>query len=754
VHESKWANSMASIDNSQATENAAHQAIEPVQPEIADLVGIAHRGWFYIVAGTVFGLICALMILSTIPPIYKANSRIMFERTLPRYLQTNKVTNESIIEDYDTLGQTYVISSESILLRVVRSLSLASDPDFVGERDSETLGSRVRGLFRNTAHALGFSKELAEDQSFEQRNDLEKIAFDSVARNLTVSREDVQSVITIAFSSKDPVKAATTVNAIVDTYMDDNIAGKVASTKVAGKVVQERVEELKQQAKDAERALLEYKMANNIVGTANTALSAEQLAALQTHLTNARVAMAQARARMERIASSPDASALFTPDNELIAKLRAELLDLSVRANDIERRVGKAHLAAVKVRTRMEEVREAIANEQKRLAGSFGKNYELARAQYDEFSATITQVMGEEGGNSEAQARIRELESAADTLRNLYNRMQLHLSEMNNVKAQPSITPDARVLMRAAPPTQTEASKKRWLILAGGSMMGLLLGVGIVFARTFPFGVFRTSQQVTSATGLPCAVLPEIVNANEQASLRTGEYALDWPYSRYAQTLRSIWAMINIAQRDFGAKVVCVVSSNPGEGKTTVAINLAAQFARHSTTRVLVIDADFYRQSLTQKVAPDARVGLKEALEEPRALAKFVVRKERLNLDALPCPVSDRTPNAAELLGTVEMEQLINVAREAYDLVIIEAPPMAAVVDYKVIARHCDRFVFVVEWGKTSQRLVLECLSDASALLDRVLCVVLNKADPSALRSIEYYKGDGFHAYYSDQKSA
>ena len=164
---------------------------------------------------------------------------------------------------------------------------------------------------------------------------------------------------------------------------------------------------------------------------------------------------------------------------------------------------------------------------------------------------------------------------------------------------------------------------------------------------------------------------------------------------------------------------------------------------------MLLIDADFHRQSLTKRIAPDARVGLREALEEPTALAKFVVRKERLNLDVLPCPVPDRIPNAAELLGTVEMEQLIEVAREAYDLVIIEAPPMAAVVDYKMIARHCDGFIFVVEWGKTSQRLVLECLSDASALLDRVLCVVLNKADPSALRSIEHYKGDRFHDYYS-----
>jgi len=455
---------------------------------------------------------------------------------------------------------------------------------------------------------------------------------------------------------------------------------------------------------------------------------------------------------MERIASTPDGSALFTPDNELISKMRQELLDLSVRANDIERRVGKDHLAAVKVRTRMEEVREAVANEQRRIAGSFSKDYELARARYDELSETASRLVSEEGTSSNVQGRLRELENAADTLRTIYGRMLQQVSEMSRVDAQPSIAPDARILTHASPPLQTESSKKRLLILASGALMGLFFGSAIVFARNFPFGVFRTSQQVTYATGLPCAVLPEIVSAEEQASLGTGEYALDWPYSRFAQALRSIWAMISTARRETGAKVVCVVSSNPGEGKTTVAINLAAQFARHSTTRVLVIDADFYRQSLTQRVAPDARVGLREALEEPSALTKFVVRKERLNLDALPCPVPDRTPNAAELLGTVEMEQLINVAREAYDLVIIEAPPMAAVVDYKMIARHCDRFVFVVEWGKTSQRLVLECLSDASELLDRVLCVVLNKADPSALRSIEYYKGDGFHAYYSDQK--
>jgi succinoglycan biosynthesis transport protein ExoP len=61
---------------------------------------------------------------------------------------------------------------------------------------------------------------------------------------------------------------------------------------------------------------------------------------------------------------------------------------------------------------------------------------------------------------------------------------------------------------------------------------------------------------------------------------------------------------------------------------------------------------------------------------------------------------------------------------------------MAAIVDYKMVGRHCDGLILVVEWGKTSQRLVLECLSDASALMNRVMCMILNKADPAALRSI------------------
>jgi hypothetical protein len=130
--------------------------------------------------------------------------------------------------------------------------------------------------------------------------------------------------------------------------------------------------------------------------------------------------------------------------------------------------------------------------------------------------------------------------------------------------------------------------------------------------------------------------------------LTNGEYVLHWPFSRFAQTPRSIWATINIAQRESGAKVVCVISFNPGEGKTTVAINLAVHFGLHSTARGLLIDANSQRKSLTNRVAPDARVGLKEALGEPTALLlitrSLAGRKRAQPLQGRPLP--NRMPRA------------------------------------------------------------------------------------------------------------
>jgi succinoglycan biosynthesis transport protein ExoP len=175
--------------------------------------------------------------------------------------------------------------------------------------------------------------------------------------------------------------------------------------------------------------------------------------------------------------------------------------------------------------------------------------------------------------------------------------------------------------------------------------------------------------------------------------------------------------------------------------------NLGALMAS-SGARTLIIDGDLHQRSLTAKLAPDAREGLIEALADPSRLATLVYKRQRSGLDVLPCVLENRVPNAAELLGSPQMEQLLVAARKAYDYILIELAPIMSVVDVKAIERFIDSFIFVVEWGQSKRSLIQEALLEVQIIHERLTGIILNNADPVALRSIEAYKGARYRDYY------
>jgi hypothetical protein len=104
--------------------------------------------------------------------------------------------------------------------------------------------------------------------------------------------------------------------------------------------------------------------------------------------------------------------------------------------------------------------------------------------------------------------------------------------------------------------------------------------------------------------------------------------------------------------------------------------------------RTLVVDGDLHRRKLTDALAPGAREGLIEALDDPSRLATLVVKRDHSGLDILPCVAGSRIPNAAELLGSAKMERLLAGARESYDYIILENPS-----DHVGCRRENDRAV-------------------------------------------------------------
>jgi succinoglycan biosynthesis transport protein ExoP len=702
--------------------------------------------------GCLIGLAAAATYVLSVPVLYKSTAQVLIDRSVNRFFQANKILDEPAFDDAETASQIYVLSSESIILPIVRSMDLVHDAEFVGDIHDRGTQSQwgIRKLIKIATQFAGWEDE----PQVEPEVALERIAVATFLKRLTVDREGIAGVINVTFASADSKKAALIANTIVDSYLAATSDAKARSTKIASGLLQDRLIELKQSVSDANKALQEFKIANNLIGKGEGLQPAEQIAPLTGQLTSARVQLAEAKTRLDYVQeqmSSQDASGTIFPDNQIILGLRSKYLDLSSRAAELASRVGSDHFAVVKLRKEIDETRAAIRDEEKRLAGVYVSAYQTARSQSNELAAIKTQLSDEAKTESQAHIAMRELESKADSLRDQYNSA---LEKFNTLSIQPfNPIQDVRIVTRAAPQLY-KSSRKSLAILGGGVLLGLLFGVGGAIARELAAGVFWTPEQVKQATGIYCVGVPIVEASTKQVvslravtnSMLLEEFVLEAPHSRFAESFRNIKVLIDAAQRARGDKVIGVVSPVAKNGKSTIVTNLGSLMA--ASGRTLVIDADLHRRQLTARLEPDACEGLIEALDDPSRLAALVLPRPRSGLDFLPCVLPKRIPNAAELLGSPQMERLLIEARESYNYIIVECAPIMSVVDVKTIERFVDRFVFVIEWGRTTRRVAEEVLDECDIKRERALCFVLNKVDPSALRTIESYKGSQYVAYY------
>jgi succinoglycan biosynthesis transport protein ExoP len=723
---------------------------------VADIYETLRRAWRWPLYGLLIGLVLATVAYLLIPTPYKSSARIIVDRSVNRYLQNNRIADQPTFDEGEIGSQVYVLSSDSVIIPVVRALGLAHDREFVGlpKMGGARISEYVDDLKRLALKSVGANTGETNDQEAA----LERTAAEAVAKRLTVTREDVANVINVAFESEDKFKAASIANAIADTYIAVSMDAKLQSTKVASQWLQERLVELKKQVADADKALEEFRTANNLKSGAGGA-NAELRASLNTQLTNAQIATAEAKSRLERIqkgslddvTSISGADALNNParsgvinfalNNSDLVKLRSQYRDATTKLAEVAARVGNQHEIPVKLRRQADDLKNAIQTEERRIADAYANEYQVAAAREAELASSAAKLFG----GSDATSELRELESTAETLRNLYNNTLQKFKETNTIETGSVPVQSARVISRAAPPL-AKNSKKALAIMAGSLALCFFFGTGAAIGREWISDVLRTPRAVEQVTGRKCVVLPLV----EAKSGPIEEYVLEAPYSRFTEAMRGTKALIDANRIVHGAKVIGVVSAVPNEGKTTVGANLASLMVAATGARTLLIDSDFHVRKLSATMAPGAQQGLLEALQDPARLSWFVSRRPHSNVHVLPCVSPARIPNSAELLGSPEMAQLLAVARKSYDCIVIEIAPILSVVDIKMIERFVDQFVFVLQWGETKRNVLLNALSDAEIICDRIAGVVLNKADPVALKHAEALNGIRPGSYYQD----
>lgn len=208
------------------------------------------------------------------------------------------------------------------------------------------------------------------------------------------------------------------------------------------------------------------------------------------------------------------------------------------------------------------------------------------------------------------------------------------------------------------------------------------------------------------------------------------------PDSAAADRYRALRYTIEALRSDAGLPVVAVTSPDAGDGKTLTVLNLAGAFAQADGARVLVIDADLRRPSVSSYLGLDTRLpGLTRALRSPSVeLDALAHRLEPFNLWVVPAGPPDPAP--AELLNSPAAAGLIQQARRAFDCVLIDTPP-ALLPDCRLIGRWVDSFLVVVTANKTPRKLLAQALDEIGS--SRVIGLALNRDERPPARYYGYY---------------
>lgn len=751
-----------------------HDVPHLAEPSLGELftaaIGFIRRQFPIILAVLPLTIGLAVFYLFVTPPLYKGETKIIFDASKVQIFKQSILEDPAILAAMDS--QTEILRSDNFALSIINKLGLTQDPEFVGSGLMDRIISLPFRLLRPLLHPVSSNKSMADELTQRVLNDFEK--------RLTVDRVGMSYVIAIGFLSTSPDRAAQIANAVADGFIVDQLQTKYQTIARATGWLQDRLNELRAQVSAADRAVIEYKTKNNIVvlDTGGHLMNEQQLSDLNIALVKARADMVEAKARLDRVTQIVDrgdvdpagtdvATVADAMHNEIIIKLRGQYLELAQREALYSNKLGHDHLAVVNIRNQMREIRRSIFDELNRIAGAAKSDYDIAKARENSLQGSVAAAVSGSQTTNKAQIELRQLESAAQSYRALYDNFQQRYTD--SVQEQSLPVAEARVITRALPPL-TKTSPKGSIVLFLATMGGLFAGLGLALLREISDRVFRTSKQVEALLRTPCvAVIPMVkpgatvapAPADGAASRIIGPSAgllqlvIDSPLSRFVESIRAVKVSADLNGMGKSNKVIGITSSLPNEGKSTIAACLA-QLSAHGGARVLLIDCDLRNPSLSRDLAPVATRGLIDVLAESASIDEVIWSDATTKLSFLPAGVRSRRLHTNEILASVAMKKLFVRLSESYDYVIVDLSPVAPVVDVRSTTHLVDCYVFVVEWGRTKIGVAEHAFNSARGVYDNLLGVVLNKVDFKRLGRYdnsreEYYYNSHYARYgYTD----
>lgn len=673
--------------------------------------------------------------------LYNYGTRPLYEATAVLSLQSS---GDSAFVPRTPVDQMRLTQAIDLQIRRLKSKDLALaairtlEPALVEDLAKGELGDVRERLLTEIRYRLGLAETAGRTPGEQLR------IFRS---RLEIEYTPAERVVYVRFTAYDRESAALAVSHLLSVYVEE-------TKKEAQGALGERQEQLANAVAERQGEVVETldKLqeleARNGVQNAETrrAMLDRELVRLQESLIVARGNRQQKRALFEESRKLSTADVVTIPtfrDDREIASAQAKIAELEPSVARAAATLGERHPDLVALRSELDQARRRLSLRVIALRAAVERDYELAQREEGDIAASIDAAqrnLARLGRTAVEQSFVRKEADAGQKVVG-----ELIEKSVRERDSQILFTPT--VIQR--PETAAEpVSPQRARNFQYGLAIGLALGIALAWLRAHLDETVKTPEDLEGHFDVPFLGMVPLPPAGtfDTLDLFSPEKVSS---SRLFEAYRVLRTNLTLADRSARpSEMILITSSREAEGKTTTSCGLATSLALDGH-RVLLIDCDLRRASLSKLLKAKGRPGLTDALSG-RTLARCIMPTPVKGLDLLPS--GSPNPNPAEVLGRVGLVDIVESLRPNYDWILCDAPPALAVADAAILCRVADSAIVVVGANVTPAGAIRATLKQLAAVQAHVRGLVLNRVDLN--RDAHYFKYyyAGHYADYSSEK--
>jgi succinoglycan biosynthesis transport protein ExoP len=632
----------------------------PLPSDVEDFLGVLSRQLWSILLPAILIPALVALALSQVPTLYTATGTVIYDPTgysadvLRSILKTDPTTDTIVA------SQAAILGNLSAAHRIATDLNLASVPEFAPRRP------------------------VADERLFP--NDHSAAVDAAVLRAMSVVPVDASRVFAVSFTAQDPDLAAVAANRIMAIYIADQLSLKTTALRAADAWMDARAAALRAKALEQNAAIARYRQANGLIEGVQAQIGTEEISGLSADLMRAEEELAGAQARRDAAGSGRL--------SENVVAMRLATVQAQGALDAARARLGPNHPVVRALQQQLAVLRAASGAESADVSAGVNADAQAAATRLSMLRGSLLAAQAQGAKEADAAVALQAMQQDADATRQL---LQALLTRMEQSAQQEAIeTPDARILSSAAPPT-TSSSPKRGLLLAAAVLLGLVAGGGLAWLREVTTTTLRTEREVDDALGLRClGTIPGV----RTGSAEDVQHRLARPGSLAARQVQILRGRLRFAAAD--PRILAVISTRPGEGKTSLALALARSAARGGES-VLVVDCDRVRPHLSRILMAADAPGLTELLSGSRSTREVIRADTVSGLSIIP---AGGTTAPTQRLAATALRPMIADWRRDYDLIVLDGAPLLAGVDSLSIAELADAVLLCVRWNHTPRRLL------------------------------------------------